>query len=99
MPEMPAPTTSTSTCWTSEVVAEPAAASIVVMGVLPAARVMYVATYWRDRRIARTPLWLGVAPHRRPVRHARGTWTSYYFGDRKSTRLNSSHANISYAVF
>jgi hypothetical protein len=31
MPEMPAPTTSTSMCWTSEVVAEPAAASIVVM--------------------------------------------------------------------
>src|SRR3712207_9115344 len=27
------------------------------------------------------------------VRHARGV------GDRKSTRLNSSHANISYAVF
>src|SRR3712207_8812321 len=24
---------------------------------------------------------------------------SYYFTDRKSTRLNSSHANISYAVF
>src|SRR3712207_8812292 len=23
----------------------------------------------------------------------------YYFADRKSTRLNSSHANISYAVF
>src|SRR3712207_7662648 len=25
--------------------------------------------------------------------------TMYDFGDRKSTRLNSSHANISYAVF
>src|SRR3712207_8065746 len=30
---------------------------------------------------------------RRIVRHAEGN------GDRKSTRLNSSHANISYAVF
>src|SRR3712207_8798571 len=28
----------------------------------------------------------------------RGTW-SHGLGDRKSTRLNSSHANISYAVF
>src|SRR3712207_7027478 len=25
--------------------------------------------------------------------------TPYYYSDRKSTRLNSSHANISYAVF
>src|SRR3712207_7661126 len=25
--------------------------------------------------------------------------TTYFIGDRKSTRLNSSHANISYAVF
>src|SRR3712207_8656750 len=29
-----------------------------------------------------------------------GAWPRYYLiGDRKSTRLNSSHANISYAVF
>src|SRR5690606_40918504 len=27
------------------------------------------------------------------------TWTVYAFGDRKSTRLNSSHVKISYAVF
>src|SRR3712207_7371834 len=27
------------------------------------------------------------------------TWTRIAPGDRKSTRLNSSHANISYAVF
>src|SRR3712207_6854994 len=29
----------------------------------------------------------------------RGIGISTYLGDRKSTRLNSSHANISYAVF
>src|SRR5258707_1450625 len=28
-----------------------------------------------------------------------GGWKSLMSGDRKSTRLNSSHANISYAVF
>src|SRR3712207_7805097 len=48
--------------------------------------------------------------HRRPTgagRRAAGSWTSRPRrspsggtpGDRKSTRLNSSHANISYAVF
>src|SRR3712207_8416504 len=31
------------------------------------------------------------------VRNYDGSWTEW--GDRKSTRLNSSHANISYAVF
>src|SRR3712207_7070151 len=41
---------------------------------------------------------------RRPYRSAVGRYprmgpTSAAFGDRKSTRLNSSHANISYAVF
>src|SRR3712207_7249906 len=29
----------------------------------------------------------------------RAVITGYFFEDRKSTRLNSSHANISYAVF
>src|SRR5947209_13859779 len=29
----------------------------------------------------------------------RGLWAIHGEGDRKSTRLNSSHANISYAVF
>src|SRR3712207_7457439 len=34
------------------------------------------------------------------VREAKGpVLTDEYMGDRKSTRLNSSHANISYAVF
>src|SRR3712207_6953974 len=27
------------------------------------------------------------------------SWATWWVGDRKSTRLNSSHANISYAVF
>src|SRR5215217_8289177 len=31
--------------------------------------------------------------------HARGKSETMLLGDRKSTRLNSSHANISYAVF
>src|SRR3712207_8168049 len=31
--------------------------------------------------------------------HFQGVAGSQIFGDRKSTRLNSSHANISYAVF
>src|ERR1035437_4283391 len=33
------------------------------------------------------------------VSHPLGRLPSYETGDRKSTRLNSSHANISYAVF
>src|SRR3712207_8781465 len=37
----------------------------------------------------------GPAEHRDCRRHA----TALAHGDRKSTRLNSSHANISYAVF
>src|SRR3712207_7164849 len=53
------------------------------------------------------------APHRRPRRHRRGDRRRGHVArerrlegprrrraaDRKSTRLNSSHANISYAVF
>src|SRR5258707_10667298 len=34
-----------------------------------------------------------------PRRHAGLAWSAYPTPDRKSTRLNSSHANISYAVF
>src|SRR3712207_7890464 len=34
-----------------------------------------------------------------PRRHASGQGASIHPQDRKSTRLNSSHANISYAVF
>src|SRR3712207_8033390 len=39
--------------------------------------------------------------YRRPTKRG-GAWMSAFLkqsGDRKSTRLNSSHANISYAVF
>src|SRR3712207_8341154 len=38
----------------------------------------------------------GAAP---PRRRERRVWSSMSYVDRKSTRLNSSHANISYAVF
>src|SRR3712207_7676483 len=47
-----------------------------------------------DRRSSRSPPALRrPRPHGRPERRARPA------PDRKSTRLNSSHANISYAVF
>src|ERR1035437_2411137 len=36
---------------------------------------------------------------RRAVEEGQGFWRSLEKADRKSTRLNSSHANISYAVF
>src|SRR3712207_8767902 len=42
--------------------------------------------------------WLVRLPVRRPPDRARGT-SRHTSLDRKSTRLNSSHANISYAVF
>src|SRR3712207_8790861 len=58
----------------------------------------YVFPLWK--RIDRgTERWLD--PHRLPVSHALTLEEvrRYTFLDRKSTRLNSSHANISYAVF
>src|SRR3712207_7987452 len=50
--------------------------------------------------VARKPSWVPC----RPSTHAYYPWyeradTPHACGDRKSTRLNSSHANISYAVF
>src|SRR3712207_7000118 len=55
-----------------------------------------------DARQGRVPA-AGVQPprgHRGSDRgHARGIETEHRTRDRKSTRLNSSHANISYAVF
>src|SRR3712207_7902791 len=42
---------------------------------------------------------VAVAEQRRPRRHALGAQPGADRIDRKSTRLNSSHANISYAVF
>src|SRR3712207_8586754 len=51
--------------------------------------------------------WPGTSPLGKRVRPLGGRWYTIvgevgdvrYDGDRKSTRLNSSHANISYAVF
>src|SRR3712207_8018685 len=40
-----------------------------------------------------------VARHTRYFARAGGSTSRLAFSDRKSTRLNSSHANISYAVF
>src|SRR3712207_9210470 len=37
--------------------------------------------------------------HGRPASPTRARRASFHLADRKSTRLNSSHANISYAVF
>src|SRR3712207_8782126 len=50
------------------------------------------------RRLARDPLLL-VAPRAGRRLHAVAQLAVHLHQDRKSTRLNSSHANISYAVF
>src|SRR3712207_7636581 len=52
----------------------------------------------RDRRLALIPVPLGILVVGRRAR-AIGRGRGLSGGDRKSTRLNSSHANISYAVF
>src|SRR3712207_8020204 len=68
---------------------------------------------WADHPIVSRGLLLDVARHRAqggdPIDHAQGEPLSFELledvvrtqgtPDRKSTRLNSSHANISYAVF
>src|SRR3712207_8771754 len=59
--------------------------ALVVIGVLA---VEFHTTARADRR---------VAANARAIVHAR--WAARAGLDRKSTRLNSSHANISYAVF
>src|SRR3712207_8247218 len=61
----------------------------------------FVGTIIRTTTLAQCPhpvgeqMWTGIA------RQGDGSyWGAHqYFRDRKSTRLNSSHANISYAVF
>src|SRR3712207_7828318 len=50
------------------------------------------------RRARRKPVGAGEPPQD-PVRVGRRARPAPRGGDRKSTRLNSSHANISYAVF
>src|SRR3712207_8237900 len=56
---------------------------------------------WRrqdhDREAAKRPVSSDCWPD--PVRRRRYHYYRSYETDRKSTRLNSSHANISYAVF
>src|SRR3712207_8754084 len=44
-------------------------------------------------------LWEGRIRFTTPMLFASGFVSMFVIGDRKSTRLNSSHANISYAVF
>src|SRR3712207_8805150 len=52
-----------------------------------------------DHRTGRWILWLHVAGCQHSVRAGATAATGGERKDRKSTRLNSSHANISYAVF
>src|SRR3712207_8172201 len=66
---------------------------------------IWLAMYGRPSMLGRALaiLWvvgcalLVVAPEAFELRG--GNWAMVAFADRKSTRLNSSHANISYAVF
>src|SRR3712207_7107975 len=55
----------------------------------------------RPRRVERFDVRLLLGPHVPPSRHAAIARAAEHctVQDRKSTRLNSSHANISYAVF
>src|SRR3712207_7531156 len=53
-------------------------------------------SHWQDQRITPKQRYEGlVESYRRLARQQ----AAFGFQDRKSTRLNSSHANISYAVF
>src|SRR6266478_7492544 len=51
-------------------------------------------TLFRSHALAPAPSWRGTRPHGPCVDAVR-----HLDGDRKSTRLNSSHSQISYAVF
>src|SRR3712207_7533754 len=53
--------------------------------------------YAREARVVHPPVEVERFLHR--PRSAPPDAPYLFFGDRKSTRLNSSHANISYAVF
>src|SRR3712207_7300939 len=52
-----------------------------------------------ERLLVRLRLQVGQRPRQRQLRHAQLRLRRGGRQDRKSTRLNSSHANISYAVF
>src|SRR3712207_7535038 len=54
--------------------------------------------YRRRRSTAAGPTWT-TPPDVTPLHHRVRTGRAAGVADRKSTRLNSSHANISYAVF
>src|SRR3712207_7074201 len=61
-------------------------------------------TLFRSNRVDSVADYQELRDMGRQVNEALGIGTSathmeWFFGDRKSTRLNSSHANISYAVF
>src|SRR3712207_8365811 len=51
------------------------------------------------RRVHRRPVAPDLVHPRDELDHPRSERVEHAPGDRKSTRLNSSHANISYAVF
>src|SRR5947209_15439368 len=58
----------------------------------------------RDRWVLRAICWLSLLVREQEMVNRRehfieGEWFAQQQKDRKSTRLNSSHANISYAVF
>src|SRR3712207_3227457 len=59
-----------------------------------------VAPFWHPIKLAGEAALTDVATRGRlDLGLARGAYSFEYERDRKSTRLNSSHANISYAVF
>src|SRR3712207_3293894 len=84
------------------------AALVIGLGVLTDARALHIGAavalvafgLFRFARPRAHPRWTRMRVNRREL-----TWWSFLMssahgaGDRKSTRLNSSHANISYAVF
>src|SRR3712207_8286257 len=72
---------------------------LVVQGLLVRAPQLAQAVEQRERRYERAAEALDEVTLRSHATGERGTGLQRYDADRKSTRLNSSHANISYAVF
>src|SRR5690349_22275356 len=60
-------------------------------------------TLFRSKNLGTTAIWLTPSFKNKPVQGTAGNESAGYHGywitDRKSTRLNSSHVEISYAVF